>query len=226
MIVYAYVMSHDTGFAPCYDNGVFTLACCKPRIRKSVFGKLNDSGELKDDVWVIGAKHDGKPKSGIYKSHVVYIARITKVLRFEDYYTEDNFYRSDCVYQKLKTEECKKAINRKDDLENMKKDKTRIKSSENPHYCKTDEFRKDISGLCVLYSDDFYYFGGGEESRNQIFIDVFERCKKQRPGDFFYADIDEQKLCETLKQFEKHGLKNQNNIEPLDKEKTCKKCSC
>ena len=219
-------MSRDTGFAPCYDDGVFTLACCKPRIRKSVFNRLDGSGKLNDEVWIIGAKHDGKPKNHCYKSYIVYIARITKVLRFEDYYTENHFNRADCIYQRLKTDECQKAINSRINLEKIKKNKTRIKSPENSHYCKTDEFRKDMSGLCVLYSDDFYYLGDGEDSRHPVFKDVFEHCKKQRPGDFFYADFNVNNLREALKQFEKQGLKNKKNIMPIDKEISCKNCSC
>lgn len=226
MIIYAYVMTRDTGFAPCYDNGKFTLACCKPRIRRSVFGKLDDSGKFNDDVWVIGAKHDGPPESDGYKSYIVYIAHITKVLRFEDYYIEDNNNRADCIYHNITTDECENVIKNKDDLETIKKEKTLKTAPDNPHYCNTDEFRKDISGLCVLCSDDFYYFGNGENSRNQVFTDVFEHCKKRRPGDFFYANIDEKQFCEVLKQFKKQGLKNKNDIEPIDKEKTCKKCSC
>ena len=29
MIIFAYRLAWDTGFAPCLDHNVFTLACCK-----------------------------------------------------------------------------------------------------------------------------------------------------------------------------------------------------
>lgn len=28
-IIFTYRLTHDTGFAPCVDNGLLTLACCK-----------------------------------------------------------------------------------------------------------------------------------------------------------------------------------------------------
>ncbi len=35
MIIFAYRLAWDTGFAPCLDHNVFTLACCKGgQIRK------------------------------------------------------------------------------------------------------------------------------------------------------------------------------------------------
>ena len=44
MIVYEYVMTSDSGFAPNPFHGACTLACCKPKIRKGVaneiFGKI------------------------------------------------------------------------------------------------------------------------------------------------------------------------------------------
>lgn len=44
MIVYEYVMTSDSGFAPNPFHGTCTLACCKPKIRKGVaneiFGKI------------------------------------------------------------------------------------------------------------------------------------------------------------------------------------------
>ena len=45
-IVYEYVMTSDSGFAPNPFHGTCTLACCKPRIRKGVanemFGKIKE----------------------------------------------------------------------------------------------------------------------------------------------------------------------------------------
>ena len=35
MIIFAYRLAWDTGFAPCLDHNIFTLACCKGgQIRK------------------------------------------------------------------------------------------------------------------------------------------------------------------------------------------------
>lgn len=44
MKLYSYVLTHDTGFAPNPSGEYCTLACCKPRIRKSA----------QVDDWIIG----------------------------------------------------------------------------------------------------------------------------------------------------------------------------
>ena len=36
MVIYEYVMTDDTGFAPNPFYGICTLACCKPVIRRGV----------------------------------------------------------------------------------------------------------------------------------------------------------------------------------------------
>lgn len=52
MIVYEYVMTSDSGFAPNPFHGACTLACCKPKIRKGVaneiWGKI--FGEIKEKL--------------------------------------------------------------------------------------------------------------------------------------------------------------------------------
>ena len=40
MIVYEYVMTSDSGFAPNPFYGACTLACCKPKIRKGVANEI------------------------------------------------------------------------------------------------------------------------------------------------------------------------------------------
>ncbi|MGD9784225.1 MAG: hypothetical protein AB7E80_03985 [Hyphomicrobiaceae bacterium] len=42
--IWRYVLAHDGGRAPCIDNGMLTLCCCKPRIRKNA-----STGD-----WVVG----------------------------------------------------------------------------------------------------------------------------------------------------------------------------
>ena len=34
--LYTYYLQSDTGFAPCYADGKFTLANCKPDIRRAI----------------------------------------------------------------------------------------------------------------------------------------------------------------------------------------------
>jgi hypothetical protein len=42
--IWRYVLASDNGMAPCIDDGILTLTCCKPGIRKSA--RLNE--------WVVG----------------------------------------------------------------------------------------------------------------------------------------------------------------------------
>lgn len=218
-IVYCYIIGKDTGFAPCYDDGEFTLACCKPRIRKSIYKRFKEHKSEKD-IWVIGVKHDGQ-SNGQYKSFIVYIAHITKVLGFKEYFSDANENRKDCIYKDLDSHECEKNIDSKEWIAKRKKSSYRKKAPENPHFCNLDLFRKDISGLCVLYSDDFYYLGKNNKN-DCAFKDVFEHCKKRRPGDFFYAKITSEELNGELKVFKERGLHNPRNIKPIDEDKCCK----
>jgi hypothetical protein len=47
-----YILQHDTGMAPCVDNGLVSLATCKPKIRAGA-----RSGE-----WVIGFRPSPAPR--------------------------------------------------------------------------------------------------------------------------------------------------------------------
>lgn len=81
--IYFYKMTHDTGAAPCVDQGCLSLAICKPRIRASV---------VPGDI-VIG--FGGKR----YGEKLIYIACITEKLTKAKYYVRPEFdKRSDCIY--------------------------------------------------------------------------------------------------------------------------------
>lgn len=228
--VYCYLVAQDTGFAPCYDNSLFTLACCKPTIRKSIYKRFKDNNNLLNEgVYVIGVKHEDAPdEKDEYKSRIVYIAKITQVLTFEEYFDDNNYEsRADCIYKDIKTEEVIELLNNKNsNLEEIKKEKNRMNKKEtNPHYCNTDLFRRDISGLCVLKSDEFYYVFDKYDSSFCELTDIYEHCKKRRPGVFFYPDVNTKKLEELLVSLKKKGLKNRKDIKPSDKPEN-KKCVC
>lgn len=68
MLVYEYVMTYDTGFAPNPFYGVCTLACCKPKIRKEIknylYWKVKE--RLKDNL-----KNELNKKSVRIKKEIV-----------------------------------------------------------------------------------------------------------------------------------------------------------
>lgn len=79
-----YVLAVDNGFAPCVDNGVLTLAICKPDIRRTA-GKGD---------WIIGVS----PKEDGHK--LCYAAKVTgNPIPGQEYYTQGKFRRrGDCIY--------------------------------------------------------------------------------------------------------------------------------
>jgi len=83
--VWRYVMPHDTGLAPCFEDGLMTLALCKPLIRKNA--KVGD--------WLMGyaSKKDGKSHS------LIYYAKITSTPTMHEY-MDGVSSRTDHIYSK------------------------------------------------------------------------------------------------------------------------------
>lgn len=82
--LFLYKMTSDAGGAPCVENGVLTLAICKPAIRASA---------VKGD-WVFGV---GGVNLG---GRLIYVARVTKKLTDGDYYRHScHAWRHDAIYR-------------------------------------------------------------------------------------------------------------------------------
>jgi len=84
--VYFYKMTTDNGGAPCVQDRLWSLAICKPRIRRSA---------PKHSI-VIGFAGNGIDR----ENGVVHVARVTKRLEDGEYY-KDKIYRRrrDCIYR-------------------------------------------------------------------------------------------------------------------------------
>ena len=84
--MFVYVLPHDSGFAPNPNNGYCTLACCKPRIRKSA----------KQTDWVVGIT-PGKLRA---LRALCYAMMITEEpLTFAQYHSDERFQgRRDNIY--------------------------------------------------------------------------------------------------------------------------------
>ena len=168
--IYIYRMTSDTGSAPCiFENGykdnkrdLLTLACCKGG--KIYHNKDENTGkkhELSDehpgkDVkaglrHTIGVKHldkNGQIKeneeiyvAGIYQDCILYVAKITKILRMEEYFSNPDYKnRLDYIYYP----------------------NTHKRNKNNRYFHpKEDIFqhRRDWNGEYVLMSDCFSYNG-------------------------------------------------------------------
>jgi hypothetical protein len=80
--IWRYVLATDAGMAPCIDNGILTLTCCKPRIRRNT-----QTGD-----WIIGFE----PKR--LGGKVAYAGQVSRVLSLGDYELEYRG-RADAIYR-------------------------------------------------------------------------------------------------------------------------------
>lgn len=102
--LYIYRMTDDSGFAPCAENGVLSLACCKGgQIRN---GKVINTG-LRHRI---GAHREADYKAhdvyilGTYKNKMLYLARVTNVVTMEEYFNGMSKGRTDDIYSLVKGE--------------------------------------------------------------------------------------------------------------------------
>ena len=145
--LFSYAMTSDSGFAPNPYHGFMTLACCKPKIRR--VAQVGD--------YVIGTYSINKGRGG--DGHVVYAMRVTDIVTFDEYSTEDRF-------------KCKKP-SRNGDMVAMAGDNIYsrpdckspwIQAPSAHSNCDGSQDIKqtvtDTNADCVLISNDFVYFGG------------------------------------------------------------------
>ena len=92
-MIRSYVITHDHGFSPNYDPPALTLACCKPRIRKTAV--VGD--------WIVGTH---SKKRGW--NRLCFAAQVSAAMSFDEYHrdpvfiskrpTPDNF--GDAIYRR------------------------------------------------------------------------------------------------------------------------------
>jgi hypothetical protein len=86
---YVYKMTVDNGGAPCIQQGVLSLAICKPRIRKTA--------KKGDVVFGFAANQLG---DAVANNALIYVAEVTDSVRGEEYYSRKKFSRRpDCIYE-------------------------------------------------------------------------------------------------------------------------------
>lgn len=75
--VFLYAISHDLGFAPNPFNGVCTLACCKPRIRRAA--RTGD--------WIVGMGGTQIKAVG----RCIYAMCVNRTMTFDEYWNDPEF---------------------------------------------------------------------------------------------------------------------------------------
>ncbi len=154
--LYSYVVAHDTGFAPNPFWGICTLACCKPRIRKTVGAQLSANPNL--NIWVVGLT----PKHGDDGNDIIYVMKVTEALSYADYFHQypeklPDFSRGDVVHK------CGDNIYRPIDKLDVQYCQLRSAHSILPHSSNwkenPDSTEHDLKGEYVLIAKKFIYFG-------------------------------------------------------------------
>ncbi len=104
-LIYSYKEQVFTGFAPCFANGIYSLACCKGAkngkgMRQSVC-KAIEAGKA---VWVLsiaagGIKHNNESGIDYKPGDAIYLAKIDQICTWQEYSTAKEFRgRKDSYY--------------------------------------------------------------------------------------------------------------------------------
>ncbi|MDD5706440.1 MAG: hypothetical protein PHR35_10970 [Kiritimatiellae bacterium] len=81
---YVYKLEYDTGLAPCVDEDLWSLAVCKPAIRR----------RARKDDWVYGFAGNGNG------CPLVFVAQVTEVIEKGDYYRSRRYAgHKDAIYR-------------------------------------------------------------------------------------------------------------------------------
>ena len=130
----AYIVRSDSGFSPNPFGGLCTLACCKPVIRRKA-----EPGDI-----VIGT---GSARSGL-SGHLIYAMRVGAVLPFDVYWRR---YPSRRPSPKSPIKQRGDNIWHRDSFGNWSGVPGAMHGAQAQ--------ARDVSGVNVLVSSEFYYFG-------------------------------------------------------------------
>lgn len=230
-IIFRYRLTNDTGCAPCVDNDLFTLACCKggqlkggkpvERGLRYFIGSLWNDDNIELDNYEIYI-------SGIYKNKFLFLAKITDVIEMTEYYSH--------------SEANKKYRQRKDDIYCIKNGALERNSfNYNFHGCNEAQHKKDIAGKYVLISDEFVYYGKETVMCTDKILELFPKTRgeyptgrnKYRPSDILTDNNikESENLFELIKEFcggekcLKEGAKGREPHEKLEIQTYHKGCS-
>ncbi|EMO46636.1 hypothetical protein [Leptospira santarosai] len=160
---YAYKLTRDYGFAPNPFFNYCTLACCKPRIR--IRASVSD--------WIIGT--GSVENDSLY--NIIYVMKITEKLTFEEYWNDSRF-------------KCKRPVLngslKQIHGDNIYNNQNGSWFQMNSHHSlrggklNQENLKKDLSGLYVLISNHFTYFGNRKVKVPEKYKSICPRRNKDR----------------------------------------------
>ena len=101
--IYTYRLTDFTGFAPCYENNLLSLAICKSDMRR-VIGSNYDNNPS-DTFWFMGLVSNSLVYNYSYFScdkpgRVLFVAKINRIETYEEYFTKEEYKnRKDQIYE-------------------------------------------------------------------------------------------------------------------------------
>lgn len=200
-LIYSYKEQVFTGFAPCFQNGIYSLACCKGAkngkgMRQSVCKAIEDGRT----VWVLSiAAGDIKRhnKSGIdYEpGDAIYLAKIDQICTWQEYSTSKEFSRRDDAYYILKDGKVtwRKKIKDMHDKQDSLEHDCAVGPGNTKGRTVADVFRDDKQ---ILIAREYYVFDKGQRLSG---IKEFETLDVARG--FKFKDEGKQRRVDALKEF-------------------------
>lgn len=181
-ILYIYVMTNDTGFAPCIDNGLFTLACCKggkKGMRKSAAKEVL----FGNNVYVLGLCGKQLAEREYKKNYsAIYLVKIDKIIPMADYYKNGGL-----------------SEDRRDNAYKLTSGSLQHKGSIYPHWDSENSQRIDIEGEYVLFSEHFTYWGDKCDEADLESEDALKPLLNNIRG---LKSLRNCKICEDFSEFE------------------------
>lgn len=171
--IYFYKLTSDNGGAPCVQDGLLSLAICKPMLRATA-----RRGNL-----IFGFAANSLHRD----NRLIYIARISEKVCAGAYYKEQKFEsRGDCIYQW-----------QDDRFERREEAKYHAGGGNLKHDIGTPP---NYQKAMVLLSDDFRYFGGAGSAEYKCRY-LLIRCAVEHLGQG-HRDHHSAELHDQLKEFE------------------------
>ncbi len=171
--VFTYKEQYFTGFAPCFEQNIYSLACCKGNKKhggmRARICKLIESLKNNNSIWVVSiagcdiskGEHNNS-KVEYAPGDIIYMARISKESKSFSWseYMQEYKRRSDAIYElkngrivPIKNRKCKKCKQKIHDENNIASDcATEMGGSETEIYTKFKQ---------IITTEEFYIFNKG-----------------------------------------------------------------